>query len=348
MKHFKQWWWKITGILLLIYGFTFGMLIPLKPGIVTAEPFTATLGQPLQLNVQGYNTYYTKAADFRAWLKLDSFSIAASNIEVQSDQQVSLTFNLPENLPSTIEERSPNLIIDNNVDGTHLLPSAVYLNDSKDTLMAQEQWDLNSISSLNKKSGIYFPYRNTLYETIRNTYFHVSLWFAMMFLFIGAFVQSIKYLSGKQLERDYKASSLTSMGVLFGILGLLTGAVWAKHTWGAYWSWDIKQNMTAISLLIYLAYFVLRASIPDVDKKARLSAVYNIFAFVAIIPLIYVIPRLFSSLHPGNGGNPAFGSQDLDNTMRLIFYPIIIGWTLIGFWIAQLNYRMKRLGEKLY
>ena len=125
MKHFKQWWWKITGILLLIYGFTFGMLIPLKPGIVTAEPFTATLGQPLQLNVQGYNTYYTTAADFRAWLKLDSFSIAASNIEVQSDQQISLTFNLPENLPSTIEERSPNLIIDNNVDGTHLLPSAV-------------------------------------------------------------------------------------------------------------------------------------------------------------------------------------------------------------------------------
>ena len=96
-----------------------------------------------------------------------------------------------------------------------------------------------------------------------------------------------------------------------------------------------------------MAYFVLRGSISDVDKKARLSAVYNIFAFVALIPLIYVIPRLFSSLHPGSGGNPAFGSQDLDNTMRMIFYPIIIGWTLFGFWMASVMYRIKQLDEKV-
>jgi heme exporter protein C len=101
--------------------------------------------------------------------------------------------------------------------------------------------------------------------------------------------------------------------------------------------------MTAIALLIYFAYFILRGVFEDPDKRARISAVYNIFAFVALIPLIYVIPRLTDSLHPGAGGNPAFGSQDLDNTMRLVFYPAIIGWTLIGFWMANLLYRMERV-----
>jgi heme exporter protein C len=71
--------------------------------------------------------------------------------------------------------------------------------------------------------------------------------------------------------------------------------------------------------------------------------VYNIFAFGALVPLIYVVPRLTDSLHPGAGGNPAFGSEDLDNTMRMVFYPAILGWTLLGFWIASLAYRAERL-----
>ncbi len=72
---------------------------------------------------------------------------------------------------------------------------------------------------------------------------------------------------------------------------------------------------------------------------------YNVFAFVALIPLIFVIPRLTDSLHPGAGGNPALGGEDLDNTMRMIFYPAIIGWTLLGAWMAQLNYRIDRLAD---
>lgn len=107
---------------------------------------------------------------------------------------------------------------------------------------------------------------------------------------------------------------------MFGILGLVTGAIWAKNTWNAYWSWDVKQNMTAIALFIYIAYFILRAAFEDAERKARLSAVYNLFAFVALIPLIFVIPRLTDSLHPGAGGNPALGGEDLDNTMRMIFF----------------------------
>jgi heme exporter protein C len=105
--------------------------------------------------------------------------------------------------------------------------------------------------------------------------------------------------------------------------------------------------MTAIALLIYLAYFVLRSSFDDYEKRARIAAVYNIFAFAALIPLIFVIPRMTDSLHPGNGGNPAMGGEDLDNTMRMVFYPAIIGWTLMGVWMAQIVFRIQNLKEKL-
>ena len=100
-------------------------------------------------------------------------------------------------------------------------------------------------------------------------------------------------------------------------------------------------------MLIYLAYFILRGSFQDETKSAKLGAVYNIFAFAALIPLLFVIPRLTDSLHPGNGGNPALGGEDLDNTMRMIFYPSIIGWTLIGLWLATLLYRVDILRHRL-
>ena len=119
--------------------------------------------------------------------------------------------------------------------------------------------------------------------------------------------------------------------------------LWAKYTWGSYWSGDPKQNASAIGMLIYLAYFVLRGSIEDLQKKARISAVYNIFAFAMLIPLLFVLPRLTDSLHPGNGGNPGFNAYDLDSKMRMVFYPAIIGWTLLGFWLAELNARIESI-----
>jgi heme exporter protein C len=165
----------------------------------------------------------------------------------------------------------------------------------------------------------------------------------MMFIFLASAVYSVLYLRKFDVNYDLKVQALTSVGILYGVLGLITGAVWAKHTWGAYWSWDVKQNMAAVAMLVYCAYFVLRGSFDDMEKSARLSAVYNIFAFAALPALLFVIPRLTDSLHPGNGGNPGFGGQDLDNTMRLVFYPAIIGFTMFGFWMAELVFRYQRL-----
>ncbi len=182
-----------------------------------------------------------------------------------------------------------------------------------------------------------------LNETIRNLYFHVTMWFSMLALMIASLIYSIRTLGNPTGEYDLKAAEAVNSGLFLGILGLFTGMVWAKFTWGAFWVNDPKLNGTAVTILIYLAYIVLRGSLTNPMQRARISAMYNIFAFVLMIVFIGILPRMTDSLHPGNGGNPAFSSYDLDNRMRLIFYPAVIGWALLGAWIMDIRIRMKKL-----
>ncbi|NLR91313.1 cytochrome c biogenesis protein CcsA [Flammeovirga agarivorans] len=182
-----------------------------------------------------------------------------------------------------------------------------------------------------------------LNETIRNLFFHVPMWFGMILVLLGSMVYSIKYLRHHRIEDDIWANELTNTGIVFGILGILTGAVWAKYTWGDWWSGDPKQNAAAGGLMFYFAYVILRGAFKDEEQKARISAIWNIFAFAVFIPLIFVLPRLTDSLHPGNGGNPGFNAYDMDSKLRMVFYPAVIGWTLIGVWFAQLRVRAKKI-----
>ena len=185
-----------------------------------------------------------------------------------------------------------------------------------------------------------------LNETVRNLHFHVPMWFGMILLFTGSIVYAIKYLKTKNLEDDLISAVLVDTGILFGIMGLVTGMVWANFTWGEPWSNDPKQNASAIAMLIYFALVILRGSIADDHQKARISAVYNIFAYAVLIPLLFILPRLTDSLHPGNGGNPGFNAYDLDNNLRLVFYPAVIGWTLLGFWLASIQSRIRLVQMK--
>ncbi len=191
------------------------------------------------------------------------------------------------------------------------------------------------------------PRLNILNETIRALYFHVPMWFGMVLLYIGSVYYSIKYLRNPSHALDVKAEAFAHAGTAFGVLGIITGMLWANYTWGSPWHGDPKQNGAAVALLIYLAYFVLRGSLDNPEQRARLSAVYNIFAFAAMIPLLFIIPRLTSSMHPGNGGNPGFNAYDLDSRMRLVFYPAVAGWFLVGLWIAHLRLRYKLIQEKI-
>ncbi|MCB0793754.1 MAG: cytochrome c biogenesis protein CcsA [Flavobacteriales bacterium] len=172
--------------------------------------------------------------------------------------------------------------------------------------------------------------------------FHVPMWFTMMVLQALSVGYSVAYLRSGELRTDLQAEKAVQVSLFFAALGLLTGSLWARATWGAWWTNDTKLNGAAVTTLIYLAYLVLRGSVADAKKRADLAAVYNIFAFVLMLVFIMVLPRLTDSLHPGNGGNPAFSQYDLDDDLRRVFYPAVLGWIMTGLWLFNLRVRMSR------
>ena len=188
------------------------------------------------------------------------------------------------------------------------------------------------------------PDVNGVHQTIRNLYFHVCMWFVMIIMLCISVVFSIKYLSGFENENDVIAVEAANTGILFGILGIITGMLWAKFSWGQWWVNDPKLKGAAIGILTYLAYIVLRNSIDDTDKRARISAIYNIFAFVIFILFILILPKLSNgSIHPGDGNDNNLPILTIDDNMRIVFYPAIIGWTLLACWIMQLRIRYRKL-----
>jgi heme exporter protein C len=192
------------------------------------------------------------------------------------------------------------------------------------------------------------PRLDILNESIRNLYFHVPLWFAMLVQMGISWVAALLYLSKYDQKYDVLSSRAAYVGGMFALPGIITGSVWATYTWGKPWvADDPKLQGVMASMIVYCVYYLLRSLIPDEQKKARISAVYNIFAFVMTFVFIMIYPRLAAnSLHPGNGGNPAFGKYDLDSNMRMVFYPACIGWILMSVWILNILTRIKKLENK--
>ena len=184
-----------------------------------------------------------------------------------------------------------------------------------------------------------------LNETIRVLYFHVPMWFTMIFLLLMSSFNAYKFIANGDKNFDVKSYNYANVGVYFGVLGLITGMFWAKYTWGTYWTNDPKLNGSAMGLLIYFSYFVLRSSIKDESQKGKISSVYNVFAFAMLIPLIFILPRLTDSLHPGNGGNPGFNVYDLDSQLRIVFYPAVVGFILLGIWITDIILKLSKLNK---
>ena len=144
---------------------------------------------------------------------------------------------------------------------------------------------------------IEIPIIGTNGQSSRGLFFHVPMWICMYTMFTISVVNSVLYLAKYDLRKDAYASAAASVGVFYGILGFATGTLWATYTWGGSFTRDPKQMLTAVALMIYMAYLVLRLSIPDIDKRARISAVFNVFAFALLIPFIPEAPPRLDS-HP--------------------------------------------------
>lgn len=191
------------------------------------------------------------------------------------------------------------------------------------------------------------PRQAILNETVRNLYFHVTMWFGMVLFLLISLVHSIAYLRSGKIESDDRAVEYVNTGILFGLIGFVTGALWGKYTWGSALPKDPKILSAAIAMLAYFAYLILRGAFEDEQKRARISSVYNIFAFVIFNVLIFILPRMTDTLHPGQGGNPGFNIYDNDNVMKPVFYPAIIAWILLGVWITTLRIRLKSVERLL-
>ncbi|TCV15123.1 heme exporter protein C [Sphingobacterium alimentarium] len=190
------------------------------------------------------------------------------------------------------------------------------------------------------------PELHILNESIRNVYFHVPMWFSMLILYLISVIYSVKYLNSGDIKHDIMAVEAVNTGIIFCFFGLLTGMQWANITWGEPWPNDPKLNGSAIATLMYLAYLVLRNALDEEQKRAKISAVYNIFAFPIMVVLLYILPKLTDSLHPGSGGNSTFGELDMDNYMRPVFYSAVVGWILTGAWVCTIRYRLRLLENK--
>ena len=141
---------------------------------------------------------------------------------------------------------------------------------------------------------------------------------------------------------DRKAQAFTEVGILLGICGCITGAIWARATWGNFWPNDPKLNGVAVGMLIYFSLLVLRSAINDDRQRAKIGGIYNIFVFPVFLAFIYIMPKLVDvSLHPGSGDTVQFTNYNsLNADMRLVFYPAIVGWGLLFLWIVDLRHRV--------
>lgn len=350
-------WWKIASIVLLLYTFVAGLLIPLKPGLTDTTPDSINSGTTASLTLTGYNTRFDQAdpQQSRVWLRFDSAHILfGRNLKALDAAHLQADFQFPAELPVKGEKFARfDVYFDDPVNGLLRLENEIQVaataTPDSNALASGSGWATDTIKNVHRYPKMSFPILPNIYESGRNLYYHVPMWFAMILLFGASVWFSIRNLSRPSAHNDRRAKTYAETGLLFGLLGLTTGMLWATFTWGKPWNNDIKQIMTAVALLIYFAYFILRNSFDDQEKGARLAAVYNVFAFSTLIPLLYIVPRLemFESLHPGAKGSPTFSSQDLDNTMRMVFYPAILGWTMLGFWVADIRIRVTRLQDHL-
>lgn len=185
---------------------------------------------------------------------------------------------------------------------------------------------------------LYAPPDKSLGEAGRVIIFHIPVAWVTVLAFLVSCVYSVLYLRRRQPGDDLRAAASAELGLVFAILATVTGSIFARITWGSFWNWDPRETSIFILLLIYGAYLALRSAVEDEERRGRLSAVYAIVAFVTVPFLVFVVPRVYFSLHPdiiAPTGKLEMGARTLQ-----VFLASLAGFTGLYAWIFQLAVRI--------
>jgi heme exporter protein C len=168
-------------------------------------------------------------------------------------------------------------------------------------------------------------------------YFHVAAGWAGMLGFLVAAVAAIIYLSTGENRWDVLSHSSVEVGMLFALINVVTGSIWARPIWNTWWTWDPRLTTVTIMLLIFAAYFILRSGIDDPLRRARFASVYTIVGFLSI-PLTFFSARMFRTIHPiiiGAGqisGSSPFGTTgafDMSTRMLQTFLLSLLAFSVV-------------------
>jgi heme exporter protein C len=182
-------------------------------------------------------------------------------------------------------------------------------------------------------------------EAGRIVFFHVPMAWTSFVAFLTAGVASAFYLRARRPRHDAAAEAAVQLGLLFGVLATVTGAIWAKIEWGAYWNWDPRQISIVLALLFYAAYLALRAAVVDHEARRRLAAGYAVLGLVVAPFLFFIAPRLASfSLHPQTVVN-ARGEVEMDPAILVVMLAGSLGFMVLFFWMHNLQRRMMMLRD---
>jgi heme exporter protein C len=190
------------------------------------------------------------------------------------------------------------------------------------------------------------PLVPVLGETTRVLYFHIPAAWVTVLALGWSMTHSVLYLRRRRVEHDHQAAAAAEIGLMFCVLATISGSLWAKAMWGSYWNWDPRETSIFFLLLIYAAYLALRSAIEQPERRARLAAIYSAVAFVSVPFLMFVVPRIYFSLHPDPIINPR-GKVDMDPRIRIAFYAMLLGFTGVFLWMQSLRVRVARLEQRL-
>lgn len=180
----------------------------------------------------------------------------------------------------------------------------------------------------------------------RILFFHVPAAWASFVAFLAAGVWSFLYLArGRARRHDLAAATAVELGLVFCVLATLTGSLWSRLEWGAYWNWDPRQTSIVLALIFYAAYLVLRSAVEDDQTRSRLAASYALLGLVVAPFLFFVLPRLTYSLHPQPVVNTG-GEVEMDPRMLIVLLSGAAGFTALFFWMHNVASRARRLAER--